>query len=41
MRIVALSDTHNTHHSIQVPNGDIVIHAGDSCINGTPEEVDL
>lgn len=39
MRIVALSDTHNQHRKVQVPDGDIVIHAGDACINGTPEEL--
>ena len=39
MRIVVLSDTHNQHRKVQVPDGDIVIHAGDACINGTPEEL--
>lgn len=28
-RIVAISDTHNLHRHIQVPDGDILIHAGD------------
>lgn len=39
MRIVALSDTHNRHRDVLVPHGDIVIHAGDACVNGTPEEM--
>ena len=38
MRIVALSDTHNQHRKVQVPPGDVVIHAGDFCINGTEDE---
>ncbi len=29
MRIVCISDTHNLHNEIQIPNGDILIHAGD------------
>jgi Icc-related predicted phosphoesterase len=28
-RIVALSDTHNRHHRLSIPDGDILIHAGD------------
>lgn len=29
MKIVALSDTHGLHHSIEVPDGDVLIVAGD------------
>lgn len=29
MRIVALSDTHGYHNGLQVPDGDLLIHAGD------------
>jgi Icc-related predicted phosphoesterase len=29
MIIVALSDTHGNHHSVEVPPGDIIIHCGD------------
>jgi len=39
LRIVALSDTHNRHRGVLVPHGDIVIFAGDACVNGTPEEM--
>ena len=39
MRIVCLSDTHNCNHEIDVPDGDILIHAGDATIRGTIEEV--
>jgi len=39
MRIVCLSDTHNQHRSLDVPPGDILIHAGDSTFQGTLSEV--
>lgn len=29
MRLVALSDTHEYHNRLQVPDGDLLIHAGD------------
>lgn len=29
MRVVAISDTHNIHKDINIPEGDILIHAGD------------
>lgn len=38
-RIVCLSDTHNCNDEISVPDGDILIHAGDATINGTHFEV--
>jgi Icc-related predicted phosphoesterase len=38
MRIVAISDTHNLHHQINIPDGDILIHAGDFTERGTLEE---
>jgi Icc-related predicted phosphoesterase len=37
MRIVCISDTHN--REISVPDGDLLIHAGDATMNGTPEEI--
>lgn len=33
-RIVALSDTHGKHFDVKVPEGDILIHAGDLCSHG-------
>lgn len=39
MRIVAFSDTHNQHTEIQIPEGDVLIHAGDFTESGTLEEV--
>ena len=36
MRLVILSDTHGLHHAIgNVPDGDVVIHAGDVTRRGT------
>ena len=39
MRIVCLSDTHNLHERIQVPEGDLLLHAGDATNRGTEKEV--
>ncbi len=39
VRIIAISDTHGKHHQLQVPDGDILIHAGDMTCNGTSEEI--
>ena len=39
-RIVVLSDTHNEHEHVEVPDGDVVIHAGDALVHGTWEELD-
>lgn len=38
-RIILLSDTHNAHDEIVVPDGDILIHAGDATNTGTAEEI--
>jgi Icc-related predicted phosphoesterase len=39
MRIVLLSDTHGLHDSIRIPEGDILIHAGDLSPSGKSGEV--
>ena len=39
MRIVCTSDTHSLHDSVVVPEGDVLIHAGDHCNRGTRSEV--
>jgi predicted phosphodiesterase len=39
MRIVCLSDTHNLHGRIAIPEGDVLIHAGDFTMRGTAQEV--
>jgi len=38
VRIVCISDTHN--HQPLLPNGDILIHAGDLTVSGTQHEID-
>lgn len=40
MKIVAISDTHNLHNDITIPECDVLIHAGDASFVGTPEELD-
>jgi Icc-related predicted phosphoesterase len=39
LRFVALSDTHCRHHSIRLPKGDVLLHAGDITYRGKKEEV--
>lgn len=39
VRLVLLSDTHGLHDEIDVPAGDVLVHAGDFTIAGTFEEV--
>ena len=34
MRIVCISDTHTRHNKIEIPKGDMIIHAGDFCGRG-------
>ncbi len=40
MRIVALSDTHNRHDAIRVPDGDVLVHAGDITGRGRLRELE-
>jgi predicted phosphodiesterase len=39
MRIVCVSDTHGRHGDIDVPDGDLLIHAGDATMAGRPDEL--
>lgn len=39
MRIVCLSDTHCEQHGFKVPDGDVLVHAGDFCSMGVEREV--
>lgn len=39
MRIVCISDTHSLHRQVDIPDGDVLIHAGDLCNHGTKGEV--
>jgi Icc-related predicted phosphoesterase len=38
MRLISLADTHNMHADIPIPDGDIIIHAGDCTDGGTRNE---
>lgn len=40
MRLVICSDTHGFHDKLNVPDGDIFIHCGDSTINGERYEIE-
>ncbi|PXX92422.1 metallophosphoesterase [Marinobacter vulgaris] len=40
MRLVCISDTHSMHRQVKVPDGDILIHAGDCLGVGTLEELE-
>lgn len=39
MRIVAVADTHTFTADLQVPDGDVLIHAGDLCRSGSLDEL--
>lgn len=39
MRLVCISDTHNQHDKLDVPKGDVLIHAGDWTSTGTQKQV--
>ena len=39
MKIVIIADTHNKHHELTLPPGDILIHAGDVSMNGEVSEI--
>lgn len=40
MRIVCISDTHNLNEALDVPEGDLLIHAGDATAEGERWEVE-
>jgi predicted phosphodiesterase len=37
-RLVLLSDTHGYHARLRVPDGDVLVHAGDFCSHGKEKE---
>ncbi len=37
--IVVISDTHGLHKSVDIPEGDIFVHAGDLAMRGKREEL--
>lgn len=39
MKIVAISDTHNKHALLQLPLGDVLVHAGDVSGRGNEKEI--
>lgn len=39
MKIICLADTHTHHKKVSVPDGDILIHAGDFTEDGTIQEL--
>src|SRR5437763_15698101 len=39
LRIVAISDTHEQHEQIRLPEGDLLICAGDISFNGRPQAI--
>jgi len=40
MNVVLISDTHGDHLELDLPDGDLLIHAGDISSHGTPDEID-
>ena len=40
LTMVAMSDTHGLHHELEIPPGDVLIHAGDLTRYGTLQEVE-
>jgi hypothetical protein len=40
MRVVCISDTHGRHDALQVPDGDLLLHAGDCSKLGTREQIE-
>jgi Icc-related predicted phosphoesterase len=40
MKVVAISDTHNKHNALKLPEGDMLIHAGDVSGQGKQSEVE-
>jgi predicted phosphodiesterase len=41
VRIVAIADTHLFHDDLAVPDGDVLIHAGDMCRSGALAELEV
>ena len=39
MKFVAISDTHDKHAGLSLPEGDVIIHAGDATMRGTEQQV--
>ncbi len=40
LKAILISDTHNYHHELDLPDGDILIHTGDFTLSGDVYELD-
>lgn len=40
MKFVVIADSHGRHHHLKIPNGDVLIHAGDFTYRGKKSEVE-
>ena len=40
VRFVCISDTHGKHRQINVPDGDVLLHAGDITNMGEPQQLE-
>lgn len=40
MRLVMISDTHGFHEQLEIPDGDVLVHAGDFCLHGEAAELE-
>lgn len=40
LKVVCISDTHNMHDQLELPSGDILVHAGDATGRGRVEELE-
>lgn len=38
MKVVCISDTHGDHRSVRLPDGDVLVHAGDITAHGSRED---
>src|ERR1700738_3685124 len=40
MKLVAISDTHNRAERVVIPDGDVLVHAGDLTMQGSRDELE-
>jgi len=40
VKFVAISDTHGCHRQLNLPSGDVLLHAGDVCDKGDLKQVE-
>lgn len=40
MRIISISDTHGLHNDLEIPNGDVLVHAGDMTSHGRLTQIE-